>query len=518
MSAARPEHPPLTPLEQVVALSGAAGAAGVPGDPDLTAGIAVTGLTLDSREVHPGDLYVAAPGSATHGARFASSAVRAGARAVLTDPAGAQLCAAGAGIGVPVLVVPAPRAVLGRLSAALYGDPAQSLALLGVTGTQGKTTTTWLAEGALLGAGISAGVIGTVGTRVAGAEVSSALTTPEAPELHALLAVMRERRVAACAAEVSSHAVVMGRVDGVVWDLAAFTNLGRDHLDFHGDMESYYAAKAQLFTPQRSRRGLVNLDDPHGRRLVREAGVPVLTYATSASSDAGSEAGADADWRAVDVVCTAGGSRFTVVGPVGEQPVELRVPGDFNVSNAVCAIAGLVELGFELHRVAAGIGSVLGVPGRLESVDAGQEFLAVVDYAHKPDAVRAVLGSLRGRTRGRLLVVLGAGGDRDRGKRPLMGEVAGALADVVVVTDDNPRTEDPAAIRGELLSGARAGGAVLHDIGDRGAAIRHAVEAARAGDTVVVLGKGHETGQEVAGELHPFDDRVELRRALQERR
>ncbi len=499
MTATRPEHPPRTPLRETVSwLTDVLAVRGPADDPVLT------GLSLSSRSVRPGDLYVAAPGSTTHGARYAAEAVAAGAVAVLTDEEGAGLCRQ-AGVEVPTVVVPSPRAVVGAVAARLYGDPARDLRLFAVTGTQGKTTTTRLAEAALQAGGVPAAAIGTVGTRIDGVEVESALTTPEAPDLHALFAVMRERGVRGCAMEVSSHALVMGRVDGVVFDVAAFTNLGRDHLDFHADVEEYFAAKATLFTPERARLALVSVDDGYGRRLAETATIPVRTF----SAD-----GADADWQAVDVRATPSGSAFVVRGPAGELATEVPIPGDFNVSNALCAVAGLAEAGFDPAAVAAGLAEVPGVPGRLETVDAGQPFLAVVDYAHKPDAVEAVLRSLRARTPGRVLIVIGAGGDRDRGKRPLMGEVAARLADVVVVTDDNPRTEDPAAIRRELLGGARRGTAEVHEVGDRREAIRLAVSLATEGDCVVVAGKGHETGQQVAGTVHPFDDRVELREAL----
>ncbi len=502
MIPARPEAPPRTPLSVVVdTIPGVT--APDPSDAAL-ADVTLTGLTMNSRAVLPGDLYVAPSGATTHGARFAADAVAAGAVAVLTDADGAGLCAE-ADVSVPVLVVPAPRSVVGQLAARLYGDPAAELRLLAVTGTQGKTTTTRLAEGALQAAGRRAGVVGTVGTRIAGEDVASALTTPEAPELHALFAVMRERRAEACAMEVSSHALVMGRVDGVVFDVAAFTNLGRDHLDFHADLEDYYQAKARLFTAERARVALVNIDDEHGRRLADEVTIPLRTFSPS---------GGPADWRAEAVAPTATGSTFTVHGPSGEHRLEVPIPGDFNVANALCAVAGLAELGYAVDEVGQGLRLVTGVPGRLEPVDAGQEFLALVDYAHKPDAVDAVLRSLRGRTSGRLVVVLGAGGDRDRGKRPLMGEVAARWADVVVVTDDNPRSEQPAAIRAELLAGTKGGAAEVHEVGDRREAIRLAVSLARPGDCVVVAGKGHETGQEVAGTVHPFDDRTELRTAL----
>ncbi|HET7387965.1 MAG TPA: UDP-N-acetylmuramoyl-L-alanyl-D-glutamate--2,6-diaminopimelate ligase [Nocardioidaceae bacterium] len=474
------------------------------------ADVQVDGAAISSSRVQAGDLFVAPPGASAHGAAFAAQAVAAGAVAVLTDPEGADACEES---GVPVLVVPAPRAVLGELSARIYGRPAEHMRLVAVTGTQGKTTTTRLAEAASSAAGVPTAVIGTIGTRVNGVDVATALTTPEAPELHAMFAVMAEQGVRCCVMEVSSHALVMGRVDGVVFDVACFTNLGRDHLDFHGSEEEYFAAKASLFTPVRCRLGLVNADDEHGRRLVGlagEAGVPVRTFST---------AGAEADWRAEQVDARPDGSAFTVVSPSGERlAAAVPVPGGFNVSNALCAIAALGEAGLDAAGVAAAMGRTAGVPGRLERVDAGQDFLAVVDYAHKPDAVAAALTALRPTTGGRLLVVLGAGGDRDTGKRPLMGEVAARLGDVLVVTDDNPRSEDAAAIRKALLEGAkgvaRDDRAEVHEVGDRRAAIRLAVGLAGPGDTVVVAGKGHETGQEVAGMVYPFDDRTVLREEL----
>jgi UDP-N-acetylmuramoyl-L-alanyl-D-glutamate--2,6-diaminopimelate ligase len=499
----RPSKPQETPLRTVVGWLGDSLLEIRDSDGDAR----VTGLTISSQRVQPGDLYAAPAGSTTHGATFAAQAVAAGAVAVLTDRAGAEICA---GVGVPVLVVPQPRAVLGALSALVYGEPAARLKLVAVTGTQGKTTTTRLAEAALTASGTHAAVVGTVGTRVNGVDVKTSLTTPEAPDLHALFAVMAERDVAACAMEVSSHALVMGRVDGVVFDVACFTNLGRDHLDFHADEEEYYSAKASLFTPQRTRLGLVNIDDEHGRRLVAEASVPVRTF---------SSAGNAADWQAADIDLQPGGSTFVVHTPGGDT-FAARVPltGDYNVSNALCAIAALGEAGFDPRRVAEGMAVSGGVPGRLEQVDAGQPFLAVVDYAHKPDAVTAALNALRPQTTGRLIIVIGAGGDRDPGKRPLMGEIAARLADVLVVTDDNPRSEEPSAIRAAVLAGAEEVAAVeraeVHEVGDRRAAIRLAVSLAGEGDVVVVAGKGHETGQEVAGTVHPFDDRDVLREEL----
>ncbi len=509
----RPAHPVRTTWPQLVEQLGG-DLLEVRGAPAGGVAPQVTGLTISSLRVRPGDLYVAPAGARVHGAAFASQAVAGGAVAVLTDPAGVAVVEeAEPACVAPVLVVERPRAVLGALSARVYGNPAASLRLVGVTGTQGKTTTTRLADAALTTAGIASAVVGTLGTRVNGTEVKTSLTTPEAPDLHALFAVMVEQQVAACAMEVSSHALVMGRVDGVVYDVACFTNLGRDHLDFHADVEEYFAAKASLFTPERARSGLVNLDDEFGRRLVAEARIPVRTFSLQDP---------DADWHADEVRLGPAGSDFTVHPPVGPSfPARVQLAGGYNVANALCAIAALAEVGFDAPAAAEALGRSAGVPGRLERVEAGQDFLALVDYAHKPDAVTAALTAVRPLTRGRLVVVLGAGGERDPGKRPMMGEVAARLADVLVVTDDNPRSEDPAAIRAELLAGARAVPAdvraQVHEVGDRRGAIRLAVGLAATGDTVVVAGKGHEAGQEVAGEVHPFDDRDVLREELADR-
>ena len=502
---ARPRLPAETPLGTLMGwLGDRLVAAPEVSEPDSTV---VTGLTLSSQRVRPGDLYAALPGARAHGASFATSAVESGAVAILTDSDGAASCA---GLGVPVLVVDRPRSLLGTLAAKVYGEPARELRLVAVTGTQGKTTATRLAEGGLQTAGIPAAVVGTVGTSINGNEVITSLTTPEAPDLHALFAVMLEQGVHVCAMEVSSHALVMGRVDGVVFDVAAFTNLGRDHLDFHADVEAYFAAKASLFTPSRTRRGLVNIDDAYGRRLLTRPSVPTRTFSTS---------GADADWMALDIVMSPTGSTFVVQAPDGRRfPARVPLAGDFNVANALTAIAALGEAGFDASAVAQGIASSAGVPGRLEQVDAGQDFLAIVDYAHKPDAVSAALTALRAITEGRLLIVLGAGGDRDHGKRSIMGATAARIADVLIVTDDNPRTEDAATIRAAVLSGAdavpEAGRAEIHELGNRRKAIRLAVSLARAGDTVVVAGKGHEAGQEIEGFVHPFDDRIVLREEL----
>jgi UDP-N-acetylmuramoyl-L-alanyl-D-glutamate--2,6-diaminopimelate ligase len=484
-------------------------------------GAAVTGVTHDSRAVVPGDVYAALPGSRGHGANFAAQAVAAGARAVLTDPAGR---AAAAAAGVPVLVIPDVRARLGQLAGWVYGEPARDLLVIGVTGTNGKTTTAYLLEGGLRGAGHRTGLLGTIETRIGEETAPSVRTTPEATDLHALLAVMRERGVTAVAMEVSSHALALGRVGGLVFDVALFTNLSADHLDFHADLEDYFAAKAALFTAQRCRQAVVDVDDAYGRRLAAAVDVPVTTVSVGGGvtgGATGSAAGSAADWRASDVAADpTGASRFRARGPAGQDlEVVVGLAGDFNVANALLAVAGLRAAGVAGADVVRGLRGV-SVPGRMERVDDGQPFSVVVDYAHSPDALARAVAALRPATRGRLLLVVGCGGDRDPHKRPLMGEIAARAADVVVVTDDNPRAEDPAAIRAAVLAGtARVPApqrAEVVELGDRRAAIREAVRRARAGDTLLVAGKGHETGQEVDGAVLPFDDRRVVRAALHE--
>ncbi len=474
------------------------------------AGEPATGITHDSRAVRPGDIYAALPGARFHGADFAAQAAERGAVAVLTDEAGRQRAAA---CGLPVLVVDHPRGRMGELAATVYDEPGGDLLQIGITGTSGKTTTAYLVEGGLRGAyGRATGLIGTVESRIGEERIKSERTTPEATDLQALFAVMRERGVRAVAMEVSSHALVLGRVDGAVFDIAVFTNLSPEHMEFHSDMEDYFQAKAQLFTPRRSRVGVVNLDDPYGLRLLKEATVPVTTYSA--------EGHPDADWRAADVELDPLGSRFTALGPNGESVAAVcPLPGPFNVANALAAITALVAAGVDPPTAAAGVAAVPGVPGRLERVDAGQPYLAVVDYAHKTDAVESVLRALRKVTEGRVHIVLGCGGDRDQYKRGPMGAACARLADTAVLTSDNPRSEDPLAILATMLAGAAE--VPAHERGrvtvepDRAAAIAAAVSVAEPGDTVLVAGKGHEQGQDIAGVIRPFDDREVLRAAIE---
>jgi UDP-N-acetylmuramoyl-L-alanyl-D-glutamate--2,6-diaminopimelate ligase len=488
--------------------------------------VEVTGITHASGEVRPGDLYAALPGARRHGAEFIPAVAAAGAVAVLTDPAGAPAATAA---GLPAIVVDDPREALGPVAAAVYGDPTADLVVIGITGTAGKTSTAYLVESGLRAAGHVTGLIGTVETRLGDFVVESVRTTPEATDLHALLAAARERGVTAVVMEVSSHALAMGRVGGVHFAVGGYTNFGQDHLDFHADRDDYFAAKAKLFDG-RCRVEILNLDEP--------ALVPLRKPATVTYSAAGDRA---ATWWADGVADAGYGQVFVAHGPreafgvdlrrpEDQAPLEARaggtvdagvaLPGLHNVANALLALASLVAVGVDPATAARGVADCAGVPGRLEVVTAPGPVLGVVDYAHKPDAIVAALRALRARATsrgGRLICVIGAGGDRDRGKRPLMGAAAAQGADLVLVTEDNPRTEDPAVIRAELLAGA-TGPAVVEEVtGGRRAAIDEAVRRAGADDVIAVLGKGHERGQEVAGVTHPFDDRVELAAALRAR-
>ncbi|QRK88696.1 UDP-N-acetylmuramoyl-L-alanyl-D-glutamate--2,6-diaminopimelate ligase [Saccharopolyspora erythraea] len=473
----------------------------------------VTGATLRAQHVRPGDLFAALPGTRVHGADFAATALDAGAVAVLTDQAGvvrADLLdhpevSAGR---VALLVHDDPRAALGPAAAKIYGEPSKQLRILGVTGTSGKTTTTYLLESALAAAGFTTGLVGTVETRIAGERLDSAFTTPEAPDLQALLAVMVEHGVTHVPMEVSSHALALGRVSGTRFTVGGFTNLSQDHLDFHRDLDDYFQAKALLFDG-RSEHEVVCTDTDWGRKLVKPGTITVSTTG-------------DASWTATDVEAfPTGEQEFTAHGPGGlSLRMRLRLPGPFNIANALLAIGILHAAEVPTWAIERGLAEV-DVPGRMERVALGQDFTAVVDYSHKPGAVSAVLDAARAQAEGRVIVVLGCGGDRDVAKRPLMGEAAARRSGLLIVTDDNPRSEDPADIRAAMLAGAEAVPAAergeVIERGDRREAIAEAVARASSGDIVVVAGKGHETGQEVAGVVHPFSDREELAAALRRR-
>lgn len=493
-------------------LSGLASLIGAPSGTSRAPLAAVSGITIDSRQVCRGDLYVALPGATAHGADFSAQALAAGASAILTDEAGRRAAVA---TGLPVLVVPDPRALLGQVSAWVYGNPVADVMVVGVTGTSGKSTVSFMLEAGLRAAGHTPGLVGGVEIHVGELRLTPKLTTPEASDLQGLFALMRERGVTAAAMEVSSHALALGRVDGVFYDVALFTNLSQDHLDFHRDLDDYFATKARLFTPEMSRVGVVNIDDAHGRELLGIAKIPMTTFSA--------EGAVEADWRAVDVRLGPEGSAFTVVGPGGvEEAASVALPGPFNVANALGAIVALVEAGVPLRAAVAGVGTLAGVPGRMERVPGGEDFQAIVDYSHKPGAVESVLRSLREVTEGRLIIVLGCGGDRDRGKRPMMGEAAARLADVAILTSDNPRSEDPLRILAEMMDGvlgvSQDGRAHVIIEPDRAAAIDLAIGRAGLGDVVVVAGKGHEQGQYVGDQVLPFDDRQVVADAIVRRR
>ncbi len=449
----------------------------------------VTGLAYRSQDATLGVLFFCIPGSRVDGHDFARDAVGNGAAAVLVER---WLPEAETGSAVQVRV-PSVREAMGPVSGAFFGRPADRLRIVGITGTNGKTTTTYLLESVFRAAGWTPGLIGTTGVRIDGKPAPFPRTTPEAPDLHRLLFDMVGRGVAAVAMEVSSHGLHQHRVDGIRFTRSVFTNLSQDHLDYHASMEEYFAAKARLFTSELCEQAVVNLDAPEGRRLLRPD-LPALTFGLEA----------DADVRATEVRTTRDGLSFRV------GAVEVRSPlrGLFNVENCLAAMATARSLGIEDGTAAEGIAAVKGVPGRVETVEGGQPFLVMVDYAHTPDGVANVLRTARPLASGRLIVVLGCGGDRDRVKRPLMGRVATSLADLTVITSDNPRSEDPLAIIAEIEPGATEGGGTYVVEPDRRAAIRLAVSEASPGDIVVIAGKGHETGQEFADRTVPFDDRL----------
>jgi UDP-N-acetylmuramoyl-L-alanyl-D-glutamate--2,6-diaminopimelate ligase len=443
-------------------------------------------VTYHSSEVRAGSLFFCVPGEHADGHDFAADAERAGAAALVAERwlplAGSQV------------LVPSVRAAMGPMSAAFFGHPSGRMVVVGVTGTNGKTTTTYVLESILEAAGLPAALIGTTGVRIGGRYLPFDRTTPEAPDLQRVFARMVAEGVRGAAMEVSSHGLDQHRVDGSRFACAVFTNLTQDHLDYHGTMDAYFDAKAMLFSPALSDRGVINADTPYGARLQERATIPVVTFGVEAN----------ADIRATDVRVTAGGLAFRANG----LEIRSQLRAHFNVSNCLAALAAARQVGVDDDAVVRGIAGVPGVPGRLEPVDAGQPFTVLVDYAHTPDSLENVLVAARSLTPGRLIVVFGCGGDRDRGKRPLMGAAATRLADLSVLTSDNPRSEDPLAILAEVEEGAKRRGGAYTVEPDRRAAIGLALGEAGPGDIVVIAGKGHETGQQFADRTVPFDDRV----------
>jgi UDP-N-acetylmuramoyl-L-alanyl-D-glutamate--2,6-diaminopimelate ligase len=469
--------------------------------------VAFHGVSLNSKEITQGDLFIALAGAKSHGASFAEQAVSQGAVAVVTDRAGAQLLPS----TVPTLIVDQPRAWAGLIAAWFYRQPFSALDSIGVTGTNGKTTTASLVEQIWKLDGRSTGFIGTIGITVDGEDFGATHTTPEGTDLQEIVATMRERHVRNLVMEVSSHALVMHRVNGAKFRVAGFTNLTQDHLDFHGDMESYFQAKASLFTPELSELGIINVDDTYGARLFAEAGIPTKSV---------SRGNRKSDWFYDEYSETSRGFEVKIRGAGGILiEGELPLLGVHNLDNALLAIALVYESGVDPVAIASYLPHLHAPVGRLEPVHVGQKFLALVDYAHTPDAVERALSAARALTRGRVIAVLGCGGDRDKRKRPIMGNALRAGADLAIFTSDNPRSEDPLVILSEMLGPEYQSSQMQsHEIvdADRRSAIARAVLEAREGDCVIVLGKGHEQGQEIAGVKYPFDDRIELARAIEE--
>ncbi|WP_231727733.1 MULTISPECIES: Mur ligase family protein [unclassified Rathayibacter] len=480
-------------------------------------GVEVSGVTLDSRQVESGDLYVGVAGRRAHGAAFSADAAASGAVAVLTDPEGAALAASS---GLPVLVTPDPRAALGDVAAWIHRTREDVPTLFGVTGTNGKTSVVYLLDALLRRLGVVSGLSSTAERRIGDVAVVSALTTPEASELHGLLARMRESAVRAVSIEVSAQALTRHRIDGLVFDVVGFTNLSHDHLDDYADMEHYFEAKADLFQPERARRGVVTVDSVWGRQLAERSRIPVTTLASSPV--VGVAPAHEADWSMTVVAGTSEGTTFRLDGPENRS-VEVTIPliGWYMAANAALAIVMLVESGFDLEAIAHALEESrldVYIPGRAERVSGDRGPSVYVDYGHTPDAFANALEALRALTPGRLIMVFGADGDRDTTKRAEMGAIAARLSDVVVVTDFHPRWEDPAAIRAVLVQSAASAvpDREIHEIPDPRAAVRAAVALAREGDSILYAGPGHEDYQEIAGVHMPYSARDDVRQALRE--
>ena len=462
--------------------------------------IEISGLTHNDSQVEPGDLFIAIPGANRHGAEFAMSAVSKGAVAILTDSAGAAYVK-----GIPVLVVADPRRVAGNIAALFYNEPMRDLSSIGITGTNGKTTVSTLIYQIFEAAGRDSGLIGTIETRIGKDAIDSSRTTPEATDLQALSAVMRERHMRHLVMEVSSHAMVLHRMQGAHFAFVGFTNLTQDHLDFHGDIESYFAAKAKLFTYEFADQAVINIDTEYGARLADKTELPVISL---------SRLNPQATWHFAEIDTSGKQVHFKIRGSGGmliESSTKLR--GGYNLDNLLMAIAIAVESGVDPVDIAAAVPALSGAAGRLEEVSVGQSYSAFVDYAHTPDAVSNVLESIREFTSGKVIAVLGCGGDRDSSKRPLMGQALLKGCDIAVFTSDNPRSEDPSQILKEMVGNLKVSAPAIV-IEDRKSAIEYAVSLASQGDTIAILGKGHELGQEIAGQKLDFDDRKVLAQAI----
>ena len=454
----------------------------------------VSGVAQNANQIQKGDLFIALAGAKHHGAEFISEAAKNGAVAVITDAKGSEYQSI-----LPTLVVGDPRKLVGELAGAFHDYPMRHIFTVGITGTNGKTTVTTLLHQIWQKAGWISGLIGTVNTQIDSEILPSLHTTPEAADLQALMATMRERHVRAVAMEVSSHALQLHRIAGSHFDVAGFTNLTQDHLDFHGDIDAYFKAKIKLFQYGLSDVAVINIDDIYGAKLAKLSEIPVISLSRNNKS---------ADWHfeLID------GDQVKIRG-FGGILIEGRTPliGDFNLDNLLMAVAIAVKSGVEPIEISANLNNFHGAPGRFEKVEVGQKFTAFVDYAHTPDAVERILAAAKRLTTGRVIAVLGCGGDRDRSKRPLMGDALRNGSDIAIFTSDNPRSEDPKEILKEML-GTHKGEVIV----DRKQAIETAVSLAKPGDVVAILGKGHETGQEIKGEKLPFDDLKILANAIAE--
>jgi UDP-N-acetylmuramoyl-L-alanyl-D-glutamate--2,6-diaminopimelate ligase len=462
-------------------------------------------MTSNSQKIEQGDIFLAFPGAKTHGGAFLPSAVERGARAVLTDNAGRDLSSRH-DPAIPLLVVPNPRSQAGYLASWFHNSPSSDLYLAGITGTNGKTTTTFLLNQIWQLAHFDSGLIGTVGIAIGSEHYAAQHTTAEADALQNILSVMHERHMRAVAMEVSSHALALHRVDGTHFKTVGFTNLTQDHLDFHKTMEDYYQAKRELFKAEFADHAFINIDNEYGKRLNEEVSIP---------SSLLSRTGKKAHWYYQSITPQGRGFQVSIRGEGGVLIEGLtHLKGEHNLDNLLLAVAMAIHSGVDPLVIGNGLLRLTGAPGRLESVECGQDFIALVDYAHTPDAVEKVLSSLRNPTIKRVIGVLGCGGDRDASKRPSMGRALHEGCDIAIFTSDNPRSEDPEAILKDMTSGIPLD-VNARVISDRRVAIAHAVSLARSGDVIIVLGKGHETGQEINGEKFPFSDQEELRRAIE---
>lgn len=459
--------------------------------------IKISGVTINAQAVKPGDLFIALSGAKTHGLNYISDAIANGAVAVLSDKF--------ENISIPLFVSKDARELVGRISAWYYDSPFAKLLAIGVTGTNGKTTTVNLVNQIWQSVGMKTGVIGTIGTEIDQIKYDGVRTTPEACDLQAIAALMLERKVTHLAMEVSSHALVQERVTGAFFKIAAFTNLTQDHLDFHGSMDNYFSAKAKLFRDETSQNAVINIDDPYGKKLFESVKPKAISVSRTT---------ADGDWHYQKFENKSGGFEIEIINKEKEL-ISAHFPllGEHNLDNLILAVAIAAKSGLSASEIAKAIPQLKSVPGRLEQLKLGQNFNALVDYAHTPDAVERALSAARGFTSGKVIAILGCGGDRDKSKRPLMGVALKSKADVAIFTSDNPRGESPDQILREMVGDLKIS-SPDSIIVDRREAINYAVSIAKNGDSIMLLGKGHETGQEANGKITPFDDVSELRDAI----